>query len=116
MIIQLGHSRDYDFVNELYNPIKKSRFFPEQSWIFPHDGTEVNSRESLKNVDIFLAEVSYPSTGLGIELGFASLYGKRIICLSKRGSKISSSLRYITHEFLEYDDAGELCAIIESIQ
>jgi hypothetical protein len=37
----------------------------------------------LKEVDIFLAEVSTPATGLGIELGFAYLYKKRIICISK---------------------------------
>jgi hypothetical protein len=43
-----------------------------------------NSRESLKTVDIFIAEVSYPATGLGIEIGFTSLYGKRILCISKK--------------------------------
>ena len=108
MIIQLWHLRDSDFSTELYNPIKNSSFFSEHQWIFPHDWIVVNSRESLKTVDLFIAEVSQPATGLGIELGYASSYGKNILCISKKGSKISSSLRYLTDDFIEYEDIEDM--------
>ena len=61
MKIQVGHSRDFDFVKELYEPIKKAIFFTDHEFIFPHDGREIDSKETLKNIDIFIAEVSYPS-------------------------------------------------------
>jgi hypothetical protein len=55
-----------------------------------------------------LAEVSYPSTGLGIELGFAYLYKKKIICIYKSWVKISSSLKNICEDFIEYVDLEDL--------
>lgn len=56
-------------MTELYGPIQNASFFQDHVWIFPHDGTiHVNSRESLKTVDLFIAEVSVPATGLGIEI------------------------------------------------
>lgn len=109
MKIQLWHARDSDFHNDFYIPLKNSSFFSEHEWIFPHDGTAMyNSRESLKTVDIFIAEVSYPATGLGIEIGFTSLYGKRILCISKKWSKISASLRCLTDDFLEYENNEDM--------
>jgi hypothetical protein len=37
MKIQVGHSRDFDYQNELYIPLKKA--FPRQDFelIFPHE-------------------------------------------------------------------------------
>ena len=61
-------ARNSDYQKELYEPLKNAPFFLDHTWIFPHDGVEVNSRESLKNIDLFIAEVSHPATGLGIEI------------------------------------------------
>lgn len=108
MLIQLWHSRNSDYQKELYEPLKNSSFFHEHMWIFPHDNTEVNSRETLKTVDLFIAEVSTPATGLWIEIGFASAYGKRILCISKKWVKISSSLNYVTSDFIEYQDSKDM--------
>jgi len=114
MIIQFWHARDSDFQNEFYNPLKGSSLFTEHEWLLPHDGvTSYNSRESLKTVDLFIAEVSHPATGLGIELGFASLYGKRILCIYKKWNKISSSLKYITENFIEYEGKEDMISKIE---
>jgi hypothetical protein len=108
MIIQVWHSRDSDFLTELYEPIKQAPFFSEHTFIFPHDDSVVDSRESLKNIDLFVAEVSYPATGLGIEIGLARAYGKQILCISKKWVKVSSSLKYMTDDFLEYMDSNHL--------
>ncbi|MBP9811807.1 hypothetical protein KBC86_00380 [Candidatus Gracilibacteria bacterium] len=108
MIIQLGHARNSDFQNELYIPIKQASFFPEHTFIFPHDEVELDSRESLKSIDIFIAEVSIPATGLGIEIGFASAYGKRILCVYKKGSKVSASLKKVTENYVEYDNVDDM--------
>ena len=108
MKIQLWHSRDSNFVEELYVPLREN--FPDIEWIFPHgeNGKIIQSEESLKGVDVFLAEVSTPATGLGIELGFAYLYKKRIICMYRVENKISSSLRFVTDEIFEYNSQEEM--------
>jgi hypothetical protein len=96
-------------VDELYAPLKESEFFHEHDWIFPHDGTALyNSRETLKTVDLFIVEVSNPATWLGIEIGFASIYGKRILCIHKRGTIPANSLSYIIDNFIEYDDIQDM--------
>jgi hypothetical protein len=84
MLIQVSHSRHYAFQEELYDPLKKAPFFAEYIWIFPHDGVEIDSKESLQKVDLFIAEVSSPATGVGIEIGLASAYGKKIVCIYKK--------------------------------
>ena len=108
MIIQVWHNQDYDFRTELYNPIKDSVFFDSHTWIFPHDDIVVISRESLKEVDIFITEVSKPSTWLGIEIWFATLYGKRIICLYKSWVSVSWSLKYVSEDFIEYENQDDM--------
>ena len=115
MKIQLWHSRDFDFRNELYIPLREN--FSDIEWIFPHetDDTVVKSEESLREVDIFLAEVCTAGTGLGIEIGFAHMYKKRIVCIYKSGSQISSSLKYVSEEFIEYSDEDDMIEKLKNI-
>lgn len=116
MILQFGHSNEYDFKKELYDPIKQSDISEENEIIFPHDEENkvfVYSKESIKNIDIFFAEVSYPATGLGIELWFASAYWKKIICFSKKWAEISGSLKYICDDFFEYTDSYDMIGKIK---
>ncbi len=102
MKIQLWHKRAWEFREDLYIPLQEN--FPNIDWIFPHEkeDTRIISEETLKGVDIFLAEVTDAATWLGIELGFARAYKKRIICMYKTDTKVAASLQYVTNEFLEY--------------
>ena len=106
MKVYVGHSRQFDFKKELYEPLKQLN----HEFIFPHElsNESFNSKEALKTVDLMIAEVSHPSTGLGIEIGWANAYGKRIILLYKKGSKVPSSLKNISSEFIEYQDGKDL--------
>lgn len=115
MKIQVWHSKDFNFREELYAPLKEN--FTEIDWVFPHetDKTVVKSEETLKDVDIFLAEVRTAGTGLGIEIGFAHMYKKRIICIHKSGSQISSSLKYVSEEFIEYKDVADMIEKLKNI-
>jgi len=62
----------------------------------------------IKNQDLVIAEVSHASTGQGIELGWANLFGTPILCVNKKGSKPSNSLRFISDNFIEYSDSEDL--------
>lgn len=115
MNIYLSHSSNYDFVNELYLPIKKSNLNIKHKFFFPHDQVVINTKQIIKDSDLVLAEVSLPATGQGIELGWADTFNKRIICIAKQGNKVSGSIKFITKEILLYTDIVDLLNKLENI-
>ena len=109
MKIYFGHSKDFDFKNELYKPIRESVLNNEHEILFPHETDEFfNSKDRIKNCDLMIAEVSYPATGLGIELGWAEMLKTQVLCVSRKGCKISGSLKVVTKDFIEYENAEDL--------
>jgi hypothetical protein len=109
MKIFITHSNSFDFINDLYEPLKKSNLHEDHEIYLPHEnGKDQNTRDIVKNYDVLVAEVSYPSTGSGIEIGWADIFQKPVICIYREGSKISSSLRKITKIFISYKDTDEL--------
>ena len=117
MKIYLSHARNETYKEELYNPIRQSILNEQFEFILPHENadTPFNSREvfSQKQCDLVLAEVSQAATGQGIELGWADANGIPIVCIHKKGSKLSGSLIIVCDEFIEYADAVELIEKLE---
>jgi len=101
--IYVIHRRAFDYEKELYAPLKKQADF---EFVFPHTGeNEVrNSKDLIRDCDIVLAEVSFPSTGSGIELGRAESLGVPIVAIFKKGSQVFSSIKFLTDDIIEYDD------------
>lgn len=113
MKIYIAHSRDIDYLNELYKPLKELKI----DFIFPHENgkNNCNSRNFYKELDLVIAEVSNPATGLGIELGFLYDDNVPIHCLYKKGNQISSTLKSVTSNFYEYENSEELKEIVRKI-
>lgn len=112
MIIYVTHASQYDYVNELYLPLRHSEINSLNSVILPHENSQnpFSSSEFFQNrkCDLVVAEVSYPSTGQGIELGWANAAEIPIVCIFKAGSKLSSSLKTVSRDFIEYESASDL--------
>jgi hypothetical protein len=110
MKVYVAHSSNFDFKSELYNPIRESSLISKHDFFFPHDTDIVfDSKGAIQNVyDVILAEVSFPSTGLGIELGWANDANRKIICIYKKGSKYSSSLKVVSDTFIEYLNSKDM--------
>jgi hypothetical protein len=85
--------------------------------VLPHENSDkaFNSKEFFKNCDLVIAEVSKPSTGLGIELGWADLLDIPIFCLNQKDYPISGSLKVISNHFYTYETSNELIKIINNI-
>lgn len=117
MRVYIGHSKKIDYINEIYEPLRKDTFFNNYELILPHekDKNSSNSREFYKTIDIFIAECSDVATGLGIELGWAYDDNKKIYCIYKKGKKISGSLKSVTNYFYEYNDLDEMVNIVKLI-
>jgi len=116
MKIYFAHSSAFDFRKELYDPLRASALNKAHKIILPHEESDVpgNTRALIKTLDVFFAEVSYPSTGLGIEIGWAADTFLPIVCVYKKGSKPSSSLRAVTEFFIEYETPADLVARVEN--
>lgn len=118
MNIYVAHSRNFDFKKELYTPIRKSSLNEKHIFVLPHENSNepFNSKKYLqKECNLLIAEVSEPATGLGIELGWANSYGVPIVCIYKKGSKLSGSLKVVSENFVEYSNSKELISKIEKI-
>ncbi len=114
MKIYVVHATSFDYLDELYKPLKASKLYREHEVILPHESTEKDSKLLIEASDLIIAEVSYPSTGSGIELGWADDLAIPILCIFKSGTKPSSALQYITNQFFSYENTQELIAQLEA--
>jgi len=114
MRIFLSHSTNYDYKKELYYPIIKKFKNTDREFFLPEEH-HINTKLTIKSCDIFIAEVSHgPSTGMGIEIGWADAFNKPIICFYKEGTKISNSIKYLTQNIFSYNDKNiKLVDLIE---
>ena len=115
--IYIAHSKDIDYLNQLYVPLKNADFLKDYELILPHEKSEKssNGREFYKDIDIFIAEVSKPGIGLGIELGWVFDENKPIYCIYKSGTKVSRTIYTITKNVYEYKGTSEMLMIIKEI-
>lgn len=109
MKIYVTHASSFDYENELYTPLRESEINKKHQITFPHEQTKkpFNSKEYIKGCDLVVAEVSCPSTGEEIELGWANSYNVPIICIFKKGTTPSSSLKIISDTFIEYESTNQ---------
>jgi hypothetical protein len=117
MIIYVTHSTSFDFKKELYEPLRSSDLNNKHNIVLPHEKTDQQfvSKSFLKECDLVIAEVSNPSTGQGIELGWASLYNKKIICIHKKNVTPSKSLNVVSNVFISYTDSTDLIKQLEKV-
>ena len=115
--VYIAHSRDIDYLNDLYAPLKNADFLGDYELLLPHESsdTSYNTRDFYKSIDLMIAEVSKPAIGLGIELGWAFDDQIPVYRIHRTDSKVSSSIKSITDKIYEYEDIDEMLAIIKKI-
>ena len=110
MRIYVCHSCGYDYKSELYNPLKESELGKKHSLFLPHEGNngEINTTNIIKKSDLIIAEISHTSTGVGIELGRAEIFNKKILCLYKKGAEYSKAVHFVSNNFIEYKNKKDM--------
>lgn len=83
------------------------------------DKVEVYQRDVgwIEACDLLVAEVSTPSHGVGYEIGYALGLGKPVLCLHRRGVKVSKMISGNQDpklDVLAYDTAGEAVRVLRS--
>jgi nucleoside 2-deoxyribosyltransferase len=61
----------------------------DPSWGLPAEEIAKRDFDALDASDAILAEISTPSHGVGMELEFAVIKGKKVFCLRRPDSKVS---------------------------
>ena len=117
MKIFISHSTKFNFQDELYKPLKESELAKKHEFIFPHDevNKDVLTKDIIRDCDLVVAEVSYPSMGEGIELGWANGSYVTIVCFYKPSSEVSDSLKYVTDNIFEYSTSDVMIAKIAEV-
>lgn len=110
MKIYISHSSKFDYIGKIYNPIENSKLVQSNIFFLPHEEKNkvINTKDVISNCDLVIAEVSLPATGQGIELGWADYAKTPILCIYEKEAKISSSLKFITNNFIEYEDSDDM--------
>lgn len=117
MIIYFIHATCFDYITHFYEPIKTIDRLKHYSLIFPHEKSQhgIKSKNIIQQADLVIAEVSYSSIGVGIELGWADLFNKKIISLSQINMSVSSSLQFINTSHYQYIDNDDLKIKVEAL-
>lgn len=115
MYIYISHSTGFDYQTEIYDPVRKSSLNQMHQIILPHEqGKEAYPiRDKISTLDLFVAEISFPSTGTGIEIGWADVYQIPIIALYKAGTTPSNSIHKVTDNVKEYTGIEQFLSYIE---
>ncbi len=109
MKIFIAHASSFDFRKELYLPLRNSSINKNHQITLPREyGEEKITKEIIRSQDLLIAEVSHPSTGQGIELGWANIFAIPIVGVYRKGATPSPATRYVIKNFLEYTDAEDL--------
>ena len=115
MKIYVSHASNYEHVSKLYEQIKQSSLAREHSFFLPHDNNLINTRDIISAQDLVVAEVSLPSTGQGIEIGWASYAQVPIYFIHQKDAAISSSLKLVSQNIVEYENGDEILQVISGI-
>lgn len=111
MKIFIAHPSDCDFETEIYTPLKNSALYKKHEFFFPHDfGFDKVTRDTIQEQDLLVAEVSSPSTGQGIEIGWATANNIPVACFYKKGTTPSGALPFVTKDIFEYTDEADMIA------
>lgn len=120
MKIYVSHLRRGNYEEELYKTLLASKLAEKHIFIFPHSKSKkpFNTKELFKNklCDLVLAEISYPATGQGIELGWANMFNIPIYCIYKKGQDVSGSALSIATKSIEYVDIKDMIGKLQKMK
>ena len=117
MKIFVAHASAFQYEQKLYAPIRSSVLGAEHEFVLPEErkyhGTW-NTKEAIRECQLFIVDASVASTGAGIELGWADAAGIPIIAIYEKGSVPSVVLSYVTDTVVEYENADDMLTKLEA--
>lgn len=86
-------------------------------FVFPHEAEEEVqlTKDNINKADYVLVEVSIPSTGSGIELGWANAADKKVIAFHQGGSQPSPAVKFVATDINVYVTEDDIIKKLESL-
>ncbi|MFC1656821.1 nucleoside 2-deoxyribosyltransferase [Patescibacteria group bacterium] len=100
-----GHE-DFCFVRDIEN---YQNFFSA-----PHKLMQ-KSKKEIEKSDAFLINYNGPGTGIMIEMGIAYTLNKKVILITKKGTKIRNSIKGVTSKIIEYQKLDDIIAPLSDL-
>lgn len=111
MKVFVAHASSFNFKDKLYVPLRASVLNAEHDILLPQEKEiEEITREHIKHCDVLVADVSAPSLGAGIEMGWADAFGVPVIAMAEKGSHVSFSIDNVVSERFEYESPEDMVA------
>jgi len=85
--------------------------------VFPHQEAEEThlTQAQIAKADLVLVEVSIPSTGSGIELGWANALGKEVVAFHQGGSQPSPAIKFVAKQIHVYVTREDIINTLDSL-
>lgn len=117
MEVYISHPSNIPYRTEVYQPIRNSPLNEAHTITLPHEDStdQFDSKKYFQNdCKLVVAITSFPSTGVGIELGWANAFELPIVCLHKAGTQPSGSLSEVTETIEPYKNTDELLQLLSN--
>ncbi len=109
MKIFIAHSSNFDFKNKLYVPLRASALNSEHEILLPQEGPiEEITRDMINNCGAVVADVSAPSLGAGIEIGWADAAHVPVIAMYEKDAHPSFSIDNAVTDRFEYESSDDM--------
>jgi len=109
------------FDRQLKKFLKQSFGIEAYSFVFDFK-KKANNKSLIKSAlrkidesDLLLAELSYKSIGIGLEVGYAKAKGKKIIYMHRIGTELSTTVDGICDSRIEYKDISDLLVQLKKV-
>jgi nucleoside 2-deoxyribosyltransferase len=97
----LSFGRNLRFVCELAKAMKACGYEITSKWVLDEDPSwglnaeQIKERDlkAIENSDLLVADITKPSIGVGMEIMYALMKDKKVICVTKRELPISGLIR-----------------------
>lgn len=97
----LSFGRNLGFVYELAKVIEACGYEIASKWVLDEDPSwglnaeQIKERDlkAIEDSDLLVADITKPSIGVGMEMMYALMKGKQVICITKKGLPISGLIR-----------------------
>lgn len=112
MKIYVAHASGWDYETQLYDILAKAELGVEL--VFPHRDQTImaHSKPIIETCDLLLAEVSRPSTGLGIELAWAHAASIPILAVHQASLTPSAAIHAVTKNIHAYVNVYTLVTLV----
>ena len=120
-----GSGSDLDLAREVIHHLEERGYEVINGEIYSSDSPDENADDSfvferdigmLDKADVLIADVTYPSLGVGYEICEALRRGKRVIAFYKRGTRVSKLiLGNPDVELVEFSSSRELLNALLSV-